>query len=61
MISVDLPRAREIEGMRTVELVCVDGLLRMSGKSLLLSMWRSIGNRFSGKEDFDVWVVRAVT
>ena len=61
MMSVDLRRTREIEGVGTVELVCVGGLLRMSGESLLLSVWRSVGSGFTGKGELDVWVVRAVT
>ena len=60
-MSVDLRRTREIEGVGTVELVCVGGLLRMSGESLLLSVWRSVGSGFTGKGELDVWVVRAVT
>ena len=44
-----------------MELVCVGGLLRMSGKSLLLSVWRSVGSGFTGKVELDVWIVRAVT
>ena len=61
MMSVDLRRTREIEGVGTVELVCVGGLLRMSGESLLLSVWRSVGSGFTSKGELDVWVVRAVT
>ena len=61
MMSIDPCRTREIEGVGTVELVCVGRLLRMSGKSLLLSVWRSVGSGFTGKGELDVWVVRAVT
>ena len=61
MMSVDPHRMREIEVVGTVELVCVGGLLRMSGKSLLLSVWRSVGSGFTGKVELDVWIVRAVT
>ena len=31
------------------------------GESLLLPVWRSVGNGFAGKRDLDIWVVRAVT
>ena len=60
MMSVDLRRTREIEGVGTVELVCVGGLLRMSGETLLLSVWRSVGSGFTGKRELDVWLVRDV-
>ena len=36
-------RMREIEGVGTVKLVCIGRLLRMSGKFLLLPVWRSVG------------------
>ena len=48
---------REIEGVGTMELVYGDGLLRMGGDFLLLPVWRSVGDRFTGKGDSDVWVV----
>ena len=60
MMSVDLRRTREIEGVGTVEVVCVGGLLRMSGETLLLSVWRSVGSGFTGKRELDVWLVRDV-
>ena len=60
MMSVDLRRTREIEGVGTVQLVCVGGLFRMSGESLLLSVWRSVGSGFTGKRELDVWLVRDV-
>ena len=56
--SADSCRTREIEGVRTVELVCVGGLLRMSDESALLPVRRSVGGGFTGKGDLDVWVVR---
>ena len=40
---------RGIEGVRTVELVYVGGLLRMGVSSLLLPVWRSVGDGFTGK------------
>ena len=53
-------RTGEVEGVRTVELVCVGGLLRMGGESLLLPVWRSVGGGFTGRGEFDKWVARAV-
>ena len=51
----------EIEGVGTVELVCVGGLLRMGGESLLLPVWRSIGGGLTKKEELGAWLVRLVT
>ena len=42
-------RTGEIEGVGTVELVCVDGLLRMGGESLLLPVWKPVGGGFIGR------------
>ena len=42
-------RTGEVEGVGTVELVFVGGLLRMGGESLLLTVWRSVGVGFIGK------------
>ena len=61
MTSSDSCRTREIEGVETVELVCVGGLLRMSAESPLLPVWRSVGSGFTDKRELDVWMVRAVT
>ena len=52
---------RGIEGVRTVELVYVDGLLRMGGDSLLLPVWKSVEDGFTDKGDSDMWLVRAGT
>ena len=38
-MSADSCRRREIEGLGTVELVRVGGLLSMGGESLLLPVW----------------------
>ena len=43
-------RTEEFEGVETVELVCVGGLLRMGGESLLLPVLRSVGGGFIGEE-----------
>ena len=40
--------------MVTVELVYIAGLLRMVGDSLLVPVWRSIGDGFTGKGKLDV-------
>ena len=50
-VSWLLRRKREIEGVGRAELVCVTGLLRMGGESLLLPVWRSVGSGFTGKSD----------
>ena len=52
--SADSCRTREIEGVGTVELVGVGGLLRMVGESFLLLVWRSVGGGFTGKGKLDV-------
>ena len=44
------------EGMGTVELVLISGLMRMGGNTLLLPVSGSIGDRLTGKEELDVWV-----
>ena len=59
--SAGSSRTAKIEGVGAVELVCVRRLLRMGGESLLLPVWRSVGGGFTGKGEFDAWVVRAVT
>ena len=52
-------RTREVEGVGTVELVCWR-TVEMDCQSLLLPVWRSVGGGFTGRGDFDAWVVRAV-
>ena len=59
--SPDCCRTEKVEGVGTVELVCVGGLLRMSFESLLLPVWRSVGGGFTGIGELDAWVARAVT
>ena len=59
--SGDSCRTGEVEGVGTVELVCVGELLKMGGESLLLPLWGSIGGGFTGNEELDAWVVRTVT
>ena len=44
-----------------VELVYVGGLLMIGDDSLLVPVWRSVGNGFTGKGNSDVWLVRART
>ena len=56
MTSADSCRMRGIEGVETVELVYVGRLLGMGDDSLLLPMWRSVGDGFTGKGESDVWV-----
>ena len=49
MTSADSCRRREIEGVGTVELVCVGRLLRTGSDSFLLPIWRSVAGGFTGK------------
>ena len=44
-----------------VELVYVARQLRMGGDSLLLPVWISVGDGFTGNGESDEWVVRAGT
>ena len=57
VMSADSGRIREIEGVGTVELVCVGRLLRMGGESLPLPVWRSVGGGLTGKGELHDWVV----
>ena len=41
-----------------VKLLFVGCLLSMDGHSLLLPVWRSVGDGFTDKGELDVWVVR---
>ena len=52
---------RGIECVGTVELVYVGRLSRKVGDSLLVCVWRSVGDGFTGKGESDVWVVRTGT
>ena len=52
--SADSCRMRKIEGVGTVELVYVGGLLRMGGDSLILPACRSVEDGFTGKGNSDV-------
>ena len=60
MTSADSRRIREIEGVG-MKLVYAGRLLRMGGDSLLVLVWRSVGDGFTGKRESDVWLVRAGT
>ena len=44
------------EGVRTVETVLFGGLLSMGGDSLLVPVWRSVGDKLSPKEGLDLLV-----
>ena len=33
-------------------------LLRVGGDSLLVPVWRSVGDGFTAKEELEVWLVR---
>ena len=41
----------EVGGVGTVRLVRVSRLLRMGGESLLLPVWQSVGDGFTGQSD----------
>ena len=45
---------REIEGAGTLQLVYFGSSLRMGGDSLLMPVWRSFGDGFTGKRESDV-------
>ena len=47
--------------MGTVELVYVGGLLRVGDDSLLVPVWRSVGDELTGEGESDMWLVRAGT
>ena len=57
--SADSCRMSGIEGVGTVELVYVVRLLRMGGDALLVPVWISVGDGFTGKGASNVWLVRA--
>ena len=57
--SVDSCRMSGIEGVGTVELAYVVRLLRIGGDSLLVPVWISVGDGFTGKGASNVWLVRA--
>ena len=59
--SADSCRTGEVEGVVTMELVCVGGLLTMGGESLLLPVWKSAAGGFTDNEELNAWVVRTVT
>ena len=52
---------RGTEGVGTVELVHVGGLLRMDHDSLLVHVWRSVGDELTGKGELDMRLVRSGT
>ena len=59
MMSADSCRMRGIEVVGTVELMYVVELLAIGGDSLLVSVWRSVADVFTGKGESNVWLVRA--
>ena len=54
MTSADACRMKRIEEVETVEMVYVGGMLRMGYDSLLVPVWRSVGDGFTGKFESDV-------
>ena len=61
MTLADYCRLRRTEDMRMVELVYVGGLPRIGDDSLLVPVWRSVGDGFTGKGESDMWLVRTGT
>ena len=59
--SADSSRMMGIEDVGTMELVDISGLLKMGGDYLLVPVWRSVGDGFTGKGESDVRVVRTST
>ena len=50
-------RMKEIEDVGMVKPVYIGGLLRVGSDSLLMHVWRSVGDGFTGKGESDIWVV----
>ena len=44
--------------MGTVEPVLVGGFFWLGGNTLVVSVWKSVGNGFTGKVELNVWVAR---
>ena len=57
MASADSWRIRGIESVGTMEPVLDGGLLWMGDDPVLVSVWRSFGDGFTGKGELDIWVV----
>ena len=57
MASADSWRMRGIKGVRIIKLVLHGVLLWMGGDTVLVSVWRFIGDGFTGKWELNVWVV----
>ena len=54
MTSADACRMKRIEEVGTVEMVYVGGMLRMGYDSLLVPVWRSVADGFTGKFESDM-------
>ena len=52
---------KEIEVVGMVQLVYIGRPLRMGSDSLLMPVWKSVGDGFTGKREADVWVIRTGT
>ena len=59
MASAESQRMKEIGGVGTMTLVLHGGLLWMVGDSVLVPVWRSVGDGLTGKGELYVWVARA--
>ena len=51
---------KEIDNVEIVQMVYVGRLLMVGGDSLLLPVWRSVGDGFTGKGESDMWVVSEI-
>ena len=60
MGSADSWRMSGIECMGTMKLVLDSVLLWMGGEPLLVLVWRSIEDEFTGKWELDIWVVMQI-
>ena len=59
MASADSSKMRGIGGVGTMEPVLYGRRLWMGGGSVLVPVWRSVGDGFTGKGELDLWVARA--
>ena len=59
--SADSSKMRGIGGVGTMEPVLYGRRLWMGGGSVLVPVWRSLGDGFTGKGELDLWVARAGT
>ena len=61
MASANSLKTRGIGGVGTMEPVLYGRRLWMGDDSVLVPVWRSVGDGLTGKGELDVWVARAGT